>query len=127
MPKEALPNSVGRGEKPLPRVWEGWLVAIARQVGIDRTTVFRYRTSTFRNVKDAVTVVGAAYLTLTKTMFLSVGTMVVMTPYDCLGDSTTWLFWQLYTVARYTRRFRQAQGTQQRKRRRPISYNHKGE
>jgi len=27
--------------------------------------------------------------------------MVVMTPYDCLGDSTTWLF--CYdTVARYT-------------------------
>jgi len=53
MQGNALPNSVGRGEKRTTNksgnctAKVGW-PAIARQVGIGRTTVFRYlRTSTF--------------------------------------------------------------------------------
>jgi hypothetical protein len=79
-----------RREADYKRVWElhhqGWLVpAIARQVGIGRSPYFvTYAVPPSRSAKDAVTVVGAAYLTLTKTMFLTVGTMVVMIPCGCL-------------------------------------------
>jgi len=95
MPKSnALPNSVGRGEKRTTNksgnctTKAGWLQQLLVKWYWHDSISVTYAPPPSRNAKDAVIVVGAAYLTLTKTMFFNVGTMVVMTPCGCLGDQS---------------------------------------
>ncbi len=94
MPKEQriAEQRRARREADYQQVWElhspcaGWLQQLLVRWGLVARQYFvTYVPPPSRNVKDAVTVVGAAYSTLTKTMFFSVGTMVVTTPYSCLG------------------------------------------
>lgn len=96
MPKEQRIASQRRSrrEADYQRVWElhapcaGWLQQLrVRLVLVARQYFVTYVPPPSRSAKDAVTVVGAVYLTLTKTMFFSVGTMVFMMLCSCLERS----------------------------------------
>lgn len=116
-----------RREADYKRVWElhhqGWLVpAIARQVGIGRTTVFRYLHSSTFPERQGRRDCGRSRLVDPYKDY-------VLERWNDGCHDTLRLFGEIQqrgysgsydTVARYTRRFRQAQGTQRRKRRRSI-------
>jgi transposase len=126
MPKEQriAEQRRSRREADYQRVWElhhqGWLApAIARQVGIGRTTVFRYlRTSTFPERQGRSDCGRSRLLDPYKDYVLQRwndgchDTLLLFGEIKARGYSGSY-----DTVARYTRRFRQAQGTQHRKRR----------
>ena len=100
-----------------------WLApAIARQVGIGRTTVFRYlRTSTFPERQGRRDCGRSRLLDPYKDYVLQRWNDGCHDALQLFGEIQSRGYSGSYdTVARYARRFRQAQGTQQRKRRRSI-------
>ena len=116
-----------RREADYQKVWElhhqGWLVpAIAHQVGIGRTTVFRYlRTSTFPERQGRRDCGRSRLLDPYKDYVLERWNEGCHDTLGLFGEIQQRGYSGSYdTVARYTRRFRQAQGTQQRKRRRSV-------
>lgn len=116
-----------RREADYKRVWElhhqGWLVpAIARQVGIGRTTVFRYlRSSTFPERQGRRDCGRSRLLDPYKDYVLERWNDGCHDTLRLFGEIQQRGYSGSYdTVARYTRRFRQAQETQHRQRRRSI-------
>ncbi len=116
-----------RREADYQRVWElyhqGWVSsAIARQVGISRATVFRYlRTSTFPERQGRRDCGRSRLLDPYKNYLLQRWNDGCHETLGLFGEIQQRGYSGSYdTVARYTHRFRQAQGTQHRKRRRSI-------
>jgi transposase len=116
-----------RREADYKKVWElhrsGWLVpAIARQVGIGRTTVFRYlRSSTFPERQGRRDCGRSRLLDPYKDYVLERWNNGCHDTLHLFGEIKERGYSGSYdTVARYTRRFRTAQGTQHRFRRRSI-------
>jgi len=116
-----------RREADYQRVWElhhsGWLApAIARQVGIGKTTVFRYlRTSTFPERQGRRDCGRSRLLDPYKDYVLQRWNDGCHDALRLFGEIEARGYSGSYdTVARYTRRFRTAQGTQHRKQRRSI-------
>jgi transposase len=129
MPKEQriAQERRARREADYQQVWElhrqGWLApAIARQVGIGKTTVFRYlRTSTFPERQGRRDCGRSRILDPYKDYVLQRWNDGCHDALQLFGEIKAQGYSGSYdTVARYTRRFRTAQGTQPRKRRRSI-------
>ena len=116
-----------RREADYQQVWElhraGWLApAIARQVGIGKTTVFRYlRSSTFPERQGRRDCGRSRLLDPYKDYVLQRWNDGCHDAKQLFGEIEAQGYSGSYdTVARYTRRFRTVQGTQHRKRRRSI-------
>jgi len=129
MPKEQriAQERRSRREADYQQVWElhrqGWLApAIARQVGIGKTTVFRYlRSSTFPERQGRRDCGRSRLLDPYKDYVLQRWNDGCHDALRLFGEIEARGYSGSYdTVARYTRRFRTAQGTQHRKRRRSI-------